>query len=97
MPTRALRKYVRGVADITSLLPRAPSPSCSPAEKAEWLPKLDAEADNLRAALEWSVIDDPALALALRLAGQLAKFLGYPQPVRRGKSLDRGGARCSGR
>jgi predicted ATPase/DNA-binding SARP family transcriptional activator len=37
-----------------------------------WLAKLDAEVDNLRAALEWSLREDPSLAL--RLAGLLYKF-----------------------
>jgi tetratricopeptide (TPR) repeat protein len=40
--------------------------------EAEWLPRLDAEVDNLRAALDWSLTCDPALAL--RLAGRLAIF-----------------------
>jgi len=40
--------------------------------EAEWLPKLDAEVDNFRAALDWSLTDDPTLAL--RLAGLLAMF-----------------------
>ena len=37
-----------------------------------WLPKLDAEVENFRAALEWSLSKDPSLAL--RLAGLLSKF-----------------------
>ena len=40
--------------------------------EAEWLPRLDAEIDNLRAALDWSLGSDPALAL--RLAGLLVWF-----------------------
>jgi predicted ATPase/DNA-binding SARP family transcriptional activator len=40
--------------------------------EAEWLPRLDAEIDNLRAALDWSLRRDPALAL--RMAGLLAMF-----------------------
>ena len=41
--------------------------------EAEWLPKLDAEADNFRAALDWSIRDgDPAHGL--RLAGLLGKY-----------------------
>ncbi|MET0206406.1 MAG: NB-ARC domain-containing protein, partial [Thermoleophilaceae bacterium] len=38
----------------------------------EWLPKLDAEVDNFRAALAWGLTAAPGLAL--RLAGQLGKF-----------------------
>ena len=41
--------------------------------EAEWLPKLDAEADNFRAALDWSIRNgDPAHGL--RLAGLLCKY-----------------------
>jgi sulfur relay (sulfurtransferase) complex TusBCD TusD component (DsrE family) len=41
--------------------------------EAEWLRRLDAEIDNLRAALDWSLENgDPALAL--RMAGLLAMF-----------------------
>ena len=40
--------------------------------EAEWLPKLDAEAANLRAALDWGLDHDPTLAL--RLAGVLCRY-----------------------
>jgi predicted ATPase/DNA-binding SARP family transcriptional activator len=40
--------------------------------EAEWLPRLDAELDNLRAAFDWSLRRDPAVAL--RLAGLLMWF-----------------------
>jgi predicted ATPase/DNA-binding SARP family transcriptional activator len=40
--------------------------------EAEWLPRLDAEVDNMRAALDWSLQHDPGRAL--RLAGLLAVF-----------------------
>jgi predicted ATPase/DNA-binding SARP family transcriptional activator len=40
--------------------------------EAEWLPRLEAEIDNLRAALDWSLHGDPALAV--RMAGLLAMF-----------------------
>jgi predicted ATPase/DNA-binding SARP family transcriptional activator len=41
--------------------------------EAEWLPRLEAEIDNLRAALDWGIHrGDPALAL--RMAGLLAMF-----------------------
>ncbi|MET0973393.1 MAG: hypothetical protein ABWY95_08235 [Thermoleophilaceae bacterium] len=40
--------------------------------ETEWLPKLDAEVDNFRAALAWGLTAAPGLAL--RLAGQLGKF-----------------------
>jgi predicted ATPase/DNA-binding SARP family transcriptional activator len=42
-------------------------------DEAEWLARLDAEIDNLRAALDWSLHHgDPAVAL--RMAGLLAMF-----------------------
>jgi predicted ATPase/DNA-binding SARP family transcriptional activator/class 3 adenylate cyclase len=41
--------------------------------EAEWLPRLDAEVDNLRAALDWSASQGNP-TFALRLAGLLAKF-----------------------
>jgi predicted ATPase len=41
--------------------------------EAQWLLRLDAEVDNLRAALDWSLRDGDS-ALALRLAGLLPKF-----------------------
>ncbi|HZB07310.1 MAG TPA: BTAD domain-containing putative transcriptional regulator [Thermoleophilaceae bacterium] len=40
--------------------------------EAKWLPRLDAEVDNLRAALSWSLQHGPAMAL--RLASLLAVF-----------------------
>jgi predicted ATPase/DNA-binding SARP family transcriptional activator len=40
--------------------------------EAVWLPRLDAEVDNFRAALDWSLAREPALAL--RLAGLLYLF-----------------------
>jgi predicted ATPase/DNA-binding SARP family transcriptional activator len=42
--------------------------------EAAWLPKLDAEVDNFRAALDWSLSGDPVLAL--RLASLLDLFWG---------------------
>ena len=40
--------------------------------EAEWLPRLDAEVDNLRSALTWSLHNKPTLAL--RLAGLLGRY-----------------------
>ena len=42
-------------------------------DEADWLPRLDAEVDNLRAALDWS-ISGGAPEIGLRLAGALARF-----------------------
>jgi len=47
-------------------------PALSTAAEAEWLPRLDTELDNLRAALDWSLRHDAVLGL--RLAGLLAEF-----------------------
>jgi len=43
-------------------------------EQARWLNRLEAEQDNLRAALEWSLTPDGDPQLALRLSGALAWF-----------------------
>jgi tetratricopeptide (TPR) repeat protein len=40
--------------------------------EAKWLPRLDAEIDNLRNALDWSLHHEPTLAL--RLAGLLERY-----------------------
>ena len=42
-------------------------------DEADWLPRLDAEVDNLRAALDWSS-SGGAPEIGLRLAGFLARF-----------------------
>jgi predicted ATPase len=48
-------------------------PALSTAAEADWLAQLDAELDNLRAAIGWSLRDgDPVLGV--RLAGVLAEF-----------------------
>jgi predicted ATPase/DNA-binding SARP family transcriptional activator len=48
-------------------------PALSTAAEGEWLPRLDADLDNLRAALDWSLRNGDA-TLGLRLAGLLAEF-----------------------
>jgi len=54
-------------------LAESAEPALSTGEEADWLPRLDAEVDNLRAALDWSLRHgDPTLGL--RLAGLLAEF-----------------------
>jgi predicted ATPase/class 3 adenylate cyclase len=44
------------------------------AEQRAWLDRLEAEHDNLRAALDWSVTADRQMNVALRLSGALAWF-----------------------
>ncbi len=48
-------------------------PKLRTAEQLVWLPRLDLEHDNLRAALKWASGSDP-LAAGLRLAASLARF-----------------------
>jgi non-specific serine/threonine protein kinase len=59
--------------DLFVALAEEAEPQLAGAEQAEWLARLDAEHDNLRAALDWAVRkgeDDPKDA-ALRLCGAL--------------------------
>jgi predicted ATPase/DNA-binding SARP family transcriptional activator len=54
-------------------LAESAEPALLTAAEADWLPRLDAEVDNLRAALDWSLREGDA-TLGLRLAGLLAEF-----------------------
>ena len=54
-------------------LAESAEPAMSTVAELEWLPRLDAEVDNLRAALDWSLERGDA-TLGLRLAGLLAEF-----------------------
>jgi predicted ATPase/DNA-binding CsgD family transcriptional regulator len=44
------------------------------AERGAWLDRLEAEHDNVRAALEWALVQEQAPELALRLSGAMAWF-----------------------
>jgi predicted ATPase/DNA-binding SARP family transcriptional activator len=64
--------HLRHVRHYLGLVERA-EPQLYTRWEARWLPRLNAEVNNIRAALDWSIRrGDPNLAL--RLAGLLAKF-----------------------
>jgi predicted ATPase/DNA-binding SARP family transcriptional activator len=64
--------HLRHCRHYLALVERA-EPELFTRGEAEWLPRLDAEIDNLRAALDWGIHGgDPVLAL--RMAGLLAMF-----------------------
>ncbi len=49
-------------------------PKLTNSEQAEWLQRLKAEHENLRAVLDWSVSDEGSAEEALRLSGALSQF-----------------------
>jgi predicted ATPase/DNA-binding SARP family transcriptional activator len=85
---QTVHEYAREQLDAEPYASRARERHCrhylALAERAEpelltrtepaWLPRLDAEDDNFRAALDWSLAREPELAL--RLAGRLDLFWG---------------------
>ncbi|WP_028923582.1 BTAD domain-containing putative transcriptional regulator [Pseudonocardia acaciae] len=62
----------RGHAEHHLALANRADPRLRGGDQLEWLARLDAELDNLRAALRWAVANDPVLAL--RLCGALAMY-----------------------
>lgn len=56
------------------------------AERRDWLARLDAELDNLRAALEWSLNPAVESELGLRLASALGEFWFYQGFMREGRA-----------
>lgn len=64
---RRHRDYFLGLAEKAG--PRLPDVGKSP-----WLDRLDAERDNLRAALEWCQVEEGSLEEGLRLVGALARY-----------------------
>ncbi len=75
-------------------LTEAAEPKLTSGKRDTWLPRLDAEHDNLRAALAWTLEHAPELAL--RLAGSLAWFWYFGGHLREGRAwLERALARAA--
>jgi predicted ATPase/transcriptional regulator with XRE-family HTH domain len=55
-------------------------------DRPAWLARLDAELDNLRAALHWAIHEGGDRALAVILAAQLARFWGARGHLREGRA-----------
>ena len=72
--TGELPSLRRWHAEYFLALAEVAEPCMRGGEHARWLDRLEAEQDNLRAALEWSLTDDGDDELALRLVGALAWF-----------------------
>lgn len=67
----AAEVHARHCRDYRALAERA-EPELFTHGEAEWLPRLEAEVDNLRAALDWSLLNAPIEALDL--VGSLTLF-----------------------
>ena len=69
-------------------------PSYGGVERTVWLKRLAAEADNLRAALEWSRVEPDGARIELRLAGALSWFWYFSGRLTEGReALERALAR----
>ena len=72
------RDFFLALAETTSPLLTGP-------EQATWLLRLDAERDNLRAALDWSLATDGETSGALRLCAALNRFWWMRGPLSEGR------------
>jgi predicted ATPase/class 3 adenylate cyclase len=85
----------RAHADFFVALTVEAEPRLTGPEQGAWLERLEAEHDNLRAALGWTLAHDAQTAL--RLAGSLSWFWRYRAHITEGRSwLERAVAACPG-
>jgi predicted ATPase/DNA-binding SARP family transcriptional activator len=62
--------------DFFLKLAEASRPGLDGAEAPAWVERLEAELDNFRAALDWSLLNEESTLAGLRLASSLAEFWG---------------------
>jgi len=69
-----IRTVANRHVDFFTKLAEEAEQNLSSHEQQAWLDRLEAEHDNLRAAIEWSRSEEPYVTTALRLAASLSQF-----------------------